>query len=47
MRKFLAFVLMITLSFVLMAEINHYQELRLKCGDNATMTNKIKNLFKR
>lgn len=47
MKRFFAFVLMIAFAFVLMAEIRYHQELRSMCGDNRTMTTKIKNLFKR
>lgn len=47
MRKFIALMFMIAFAFVLMAEIRYHQELRSMCGDNRTMTTKIKNLFKK
>ena len=44
MKKMFAFIILLSLSFILLAEIRYYQELSRNCGDDRTMYVKIKNL---
>lgn len=46
MKKMFAFIILLSVSFILLAEIRYYQELSRNCGDDRTMYVKIKNLFK-
>jgi hypothetical protein len=46
MKRFIAFLFMIAIAFVFMAENRYYAELRAKCGDNRTLITRILNLYK-
>jgi hypothetical protein len=46
MKKIIAFIILLSASFILLAEIRYYQELSRTCGDNRTMYIKLKNVFK-
>lgn len=45
MKRAFTFMILMSMSFVVMAEIRYYKELKLKVNDNITLTDKIKNLF--
>ena len=45
MKKIIAFIILLSASFILLAEIRYYQELSRNCGDNRMMYVKLKNLF--